>query len=195
MTTTRPTRATPDTVTHDGHPWRSTAVATDDRGRTWQVRVEWRLHQGRYEPLDISVRALGPAPVSAQVLRELPIGSITTELRSHIAKRMAGLATAGRIEWTFIEWTLSDGQLSAHEVLDAQRPAEAIDTARRFGVQRGRRLGPEILGEVAGAYRAAWAEGRPVQRAVADETGCSVSMAGKRIMAARKAGLLDGIGG
>jgi hypothetical protein len=68
------------------------------------------------------------------------------------------------------------------------------DDAVGFGAQRGRRLSPAVLEEVAHVYRQAHAVGEPKQAAVAKAMGISRSMAAKRIMAARQAGLLEGIG-
>ena len=61
--------------------------------------------------------------------------------------------------------------------------------------QRGRTLTPEVLSKVAQVYRLAYSQGEPVQRAVAEAFDVAPSTATKRIMAARKAGLLEGIGG
>jgi hypothetical protein len=48
---------------------------------------------------------------------------------------------------------------------------------------------------VANVYREAWDLREPVTEAVAVAFGISKSTAGKRIMAARAAGLLEGVGG
>lgn len=75
-----------------------------------------------------------------------------------------------------------------------------IPTAELIALQRsaamllpGRRLSPDLLAEVARLYRQAYAARRPVTEAVAEGTNCKPSTASKRIMAARKAGLLDDI--
>jgi len=65
---------------------------------------------------------------------------------------------------------------------------------REFAPQKGVAVTPDALDEVAAVYREAWKRGAPVTDAVAQRFHISRSTAGKRIMMARKAGLLDGIG-
>ena len=69
------------------------------------------------------------------------------------------------------------------------------DEALRFGAHRGVALTPEDLQGIVAVYRSAWVERRPVTEAVAEAAGVSKSTAGKRIMAARRAGYLEGVGG
>jgi hypothetical protein len=64
------------------------------------------------------------------------------------------------------------------------------DTARRFGARRGEALQHEDLAEVAKVYRAATRAGEPVTRAVSERFGIASSTAAKRILMARRAGLL-----
>jgi hypothetical protein len=59
------------------------------------------------------------------------------------------------------------------------------------GPYRGRPLSMEQLERVAAVYLDAWGKGLPVTAAVADHFCIAKSTAAKRIMAARKAGLLD----
>jgi hypothetical protein len=65
----------------------------------------------------------------------------------------------------------------------------------RPGPHKGRRLEADELQQVADVYRAAHAEARPVNEAIRDAFDLTKDGAAKRIMAARRAGLLDGIGG
>jgi len=61
---------------------------------------------------------------------------------------------------------------------------------RRNTSHQGRSHSKEELQEVANIYHAAYLARLPVQKAVADALGVSVSTAAKRIMAARKNGLI-----
>jgi hypothetical protein len=72
----------------------------------------------------------------------------------------------------------------------------------RVGPRRGRRLGDEQLRRVAEVYRQAWSGGVEidgelvvsVNEALRKAFKLSTGGAAKRIMGARRAGLLDGIG-
>jgi hypothetical protein len=75
--------------------------------------------------------------------------------------------------------------------VSAVSPGDTGSYREGYGPQRGRRLSMSTLRRVAAAYYAAMATGAPVQAAVASEMGISTSMAAKRIMAARRAGLLN----
>jgi hypothetical protein len=147
----------------------------DDRGRDWGVEIEWGLFDGRYEPVSIEFYPRdNPSPVTHEVIKRCPLGSIVREARREHAK--LALAAA--------EWPEFKG-----------REAKQAEEALRFGARRGVALTPEDLQHVADVYRTAFAESQPVTAAVAAAFGISQSTAGKRIMAARRAGLLDGIGG
>jgi hypothetical protein len=79
----------------------------------------------------------------------------------------------------------------------ARRASAAVLTGRRrdqFNARRGVAMSPESLEVVAEVYRAAYQRGDPVTKAVAGAFGIAPSTAGKRIMAARRAGLLEGLG-
>jgi hypothetical protein len=68
-------------------------------------------------------------------------------------------------------------------------------TMRGSVVKRGNAWYVKIeLGEIARVYREAYMWGRPVTDAVAGAFHVSRSTAGKRILAARRAGLLDQMG-
>lgn len=68
------------------------------------------------------------------------------------------------------------------------------DPAAEFGPHRGAPVSHDELVNAAEAFREAYPDGG-VTAAVAKACKVSASTAGKRIMAARKAGLLKGIGG
>jgi hypothetical protein len=74
-------------------------------------------------------------------------------------------------------------------------PLETILADQRAELaQKGLDPGTEGDRQVAAIYRSAWGDGRPVTKAVADHFKVSTSTAAKRIMAARRAGLLEGVG-
>ena len=75
--------------------------------------------------------------------------------------------------------------------------ADDIDPVAKTlgGQRRGKPLTQQVLGEVAQVYKKAYSQGEPVQQAVAEAFDVAPSTATKRIMAARKAGLLEGVGG
>ncbi len=55
-------------------------------------------------------------------------------------------------------------------------------------------MSDQELEQVAAVYRNAWIEGQPVTKAVAQAFRISRSTASKRIMKARRMGLLEGVG-
>jgi hypothetical protein len=148
----------------------------DNRGRDWGVEIRWAVFNGRYEPVSIEFypRRHNTSPVTHEVIKRCPLGSI---LR-HARRQHAELALAAA------DWPEFKG-----------RAAEQAEEAIRFGARRGVALTPEDLRHIADIYRTAFDERQPVTAAVAAAFGISQSTAGKRIMAARRAGLLDGIGG
>jgi hypothetical protein len=103
----------------------------------------------------------------ADDVRQLPLGGIIADARKHHTAWYRRLADQGALpRETATEW------------------------AESWGPHRGRRISDAELERTAGAYLAAWRAGEPVTAAVAEALGLSSSTAGKRIMAARRAGLL-----
>jgi hypothetical protein len=158
--------------------WRTGCHYTDDHRRTWRVIVEWEPIAGRLEPMSVEVSG-EKHPARAEVLRRLPLATVFAAMLSNAQDRLHRTGEfASRDDWP--DW-----------MPDRELYEQAAET---FGVQRGRRLPDSLLARVAEVYREAWRVGRPVTEAVSDATGCSRSTASKRIMAARRAGLLDRIG-
>ena len=195
----------------------SSAVLSLD-GSSWLLEVEWGLIGGRVEPTRVSVTSAPSPPdtgvsqpqlrpVTADRLRRLPLGTAIAQLRA------AGAAQE------FAERRLREGDNELSELLDLRHQAgeggfgrlweqtsEAIDAHQQnleemtrlheaaIGPQRGRLRTQHDHELVAAVYRRAYAAGEPVTAAVAEHFHISTSTASKRIMAARQAGLLEGIG-
>ena len=144
----------------------------DEDDREWQLVVSWEIADGRAEPVSIQVSASPPDAehrfLSASRLRTLPLGTWIAEARTSNGDQWrAALADAGEV-------SLSQ--------------AASIDAL--WGPHRGRPASRTELQRVADAYSEARADGQSVTRAVAEACGVSESTAGKRIMQARRAGLL-----
>lgn len=142
----------------------------------WRVRSRWHSLRGRPEPVKIEIAgALGYRPITAQAVRELPLGEMLAETRRAIdvTARAAGQAL-GRIG----------------DVASEEKVQEWAST----GPQRGQALTPDDLAAVAAVYRRAWADGVPVNEAVRTAFHLTKGGADKRISRARRAGLLDGVG-
>ena len=138
----------------------------------FEIVIEWEPRPGRPEPVSVKVTAADRRPLSAGAIRRLPLGEAIAEGRGQLDE--------------LADWML--------ERDDAREHAAGYVS---LGAQRGQALTADDLEAVAAAYRAAWIEGRPVTEAVIDACGGGLSRSGaaKRIMKARAAGLLDGIGG
>jgi hypothetical protein len=138
-------------------------------GRQWKVSTIWSLESGRLEPASVTIVGAGHACVVADVLRRLPIGTMQQTARRDGA-RLSARAKAARSDWRPDVLQLLDNMGRGH---------------------RGVATTPDEIQRVADVYLEAWGAGRPVTEAVADEFLISKSTAGKRIMKARRAGLLD----
>jgi hypothetical protein len=136
------------------------------------VKTIWSEIGGRYEPVDIQFVPPKGRAVTTGDLQRLPIGAMLSEARER-------LASSARLVQQISTWI---GERPVHPAL------------LRSGPHRGRRLGPSELESVAAVYRQAWGAGLPVNEAVRDAFTLSKDGAAKRILAARQAGLLDGIG-
>jgi hypothetical protein len=136
--------------------------------RQWKVETVWSTDTGRLEPVSVKVEGAGNVPVVADVLRRLPIGTMQQ------AARREGARMSERIKAARPDLRPDD--------------AELLDKIGRG--HRGVVTTPEEIAEVERVYLKAWKEGEPVTEAVAKEFGISKSTAGKRIMKARRAGLL-----
>lgn len=76
-------------------------------------------------------------------------------------------------------------------VKDERNGLRTIKRTKPVSAHKGRPHTNDELAAVADIYMAAFRAHEPVQRCVADALGISVSTAAKRIMAARRQGLLD----
>jgi hypothetical protein len=164
--------------------WRTGVWWYDDRRNVWEVFVEWRPERGRLEPAGVTVTSR-TAKVTAEAIRRLPLGTMFVDMQRHAERMFAEVATAR---------VIGPNKHTIDSSPDAEWRTAYADVAKQFGTQRGRRLSHDQLETVAEVYREAYRDRKPVTKAVADATGCSLSTAGKRIMAARKAGLLQGTG-
>lgn len=140
----------------------------DPMGRRWHVFMEWGEIGGRYEVVGVRVHSdARKVPLKADDLRRMPLGTMFTEAKRSIAASIVRMADK-----------------------HGDSPDEARDLASAWGPQRGRALDRSALERVADAYNRAVASYMPVTQAVAEACHVSRSTAGKRIMAAREAGLI-----
>lgn len=141
----------------------------------WIVYSKWELINHRPEPTSIEFTRHDGRAITASQLRAIPLGEIVSRWRHALPVSVNVIRRQGPIPG----FDLSP---------------EAYEPFASTGPQRGQRLSREELEKVAAVYRQAWRDGMPVQEAV--RTACNVapSTATKRIMAARKAGLLEGVG-
>ena len=165
----------------------------ESTNRTWIVNIEWGEVEGRIEPIQVMFRTattkdatvglasakpghIGePQPVfgiGADLLRRFQLGRMVDEVRK---------------AWVH---KLNDGANDARGKGDKGKAVMASDAARRFGARRGEALQHEDLAEVAEVYRAATRAGEPVTKAIGERFGIASSTAAKRILMARRAGLL-----
>lgn len=150
------------------HDWIDTA------GHAWEVRLEWRRLDTRFEATEVHLKqpagAASHRPVTREVLKSVPLGEIVKESRAVLTEWLVKLGMA------FTDDTLTGATFS---------------DADRFESQRGVRLDSDVLQMVASVYRGAFERGEPVVQAVAEACFISTSAAAKRIRAARDAGLLE----
>lgn len=160
-----------------GHRLEPTVVTIESRG-SWRKRApaDWVTDR---DPIGDGDEVPQEAPVTANAVRTLPLGAILAEAR----RGMRELADR------FLSRFPDDSRSRATELFGFGPMVGA-----QRGAQRGRRLTDSDLQDVAVAYREAWAYGAPVNEAVRERCKLSRDGAAKRIMAARKAGLLDDVG-
>jgi Flp pilus assembly protein CpaB len=166
-----------------GRPDDKTEVSTFAIVGDWTVTVGWVESNRRMEPASVEISA-SARPVTAVAIRQLPLGEILGASRRRLSQWAKDMAPAREIAEARGAWP---DEIRAHV-------RDEMDVMASSGPQRGKPLTAEQLDEVADVYRAAWAEGRPVNEAVREALFLSKDGASKRIMAARRAGLLDGIG-
>jgi hypothetical protein len=149
----------------------------------FEIRSTWKPLSGRAEPVSMTLTPPPGRAISTDEVRRLPLGAVLAESRAQL------LETATRIDEAS-KPTGADGTPKPHFT---NLPGVAPDMLRA-GPQRGRRLGVDELRRVADVYRDAYWRGDSVNEAVRAAFTLSRDGAAKRIMAARSAGLLDGIG-
>lgn len=133
------------------------------------ILARWKVIGGRAEPVLVTVTTDQETPVTADAIRALPLGTILADMRVDFA------------------W---EANLRGVE----GDPRQAVREAAVKGPRSGQALDDDVIAEVSKVYRRAWLIGRPVTEAVAEHFSISRSAAAKRIMRARAAGLLDGVG-
>jgi hypothetical protein len=125
-----------------------------------QLYVAWDIVHGRLEPVDVRVEAYPGETVTAETLRAIPFGRLIAEKR--------------RSQESLHRYV-------ARHAAEPERVKEALRVADAAGAN---------LEGVAALYREAHALGRSARQEIAEAFDISPSTAAKRIMAARKAGLL-----
>ncbi|CAB4712103.1 unannotated protein [freshwater metagenome] len=183
---------------HRSEPLPTSSLTVLDNGKTWQINVSWQQIQGRPEPVMVTLSSIGadgplpnlsrpqptdrdgftyldqdPFAVTAALIRKLPIGQHLATMRQMHARGLNDEATALR------------------SIGASDHAQHVADLAYRWGTpQRGAPLRLEVLTKVADEYRHAQRLGTNVYATIAAACGISPSTASKRIMAARRAGLL-----
>lgn len=180
MTTDR--YATVATLDYGRPPGKPHRLSTSSTHNGWQVGVEWGPMGGRIEPADICIVSTVNRATTADAIRKLPIGEMLAEGRRAIANLQSQLSP-------MILRSAAD-----NPDLAASMPRGLIVDVEVGKPQRGQRLTVDDLEAVAEVYRAAWSRDEPVNEAVRRAFHLSRDGAAKRIMRARAAGLLDGIG-
>jgi len=129
-------------------------------GTEWVLTCTW--DRDRTRTLSVQVLGAGGEPVTASILKAVPLRRLQTEALADFEGFYADVARIAR------------GSTAAPH--------------------RGTRTSDAELAATAEVYRRAWLERRSVTEAVMAAFGLSSSMALKRVMKARAAGLLDGVG-
>jgi hypothetical protein len=167
----------------------------------WLVETEWELLGARLEPTEVIVRAhsIPHRPVTADVMKRIPIGVIHRLARRKLVERSERVKRGERRREEFARrYERETGRpydyyekepLPDWLIKTTQHQIEMADAA--VGPRRGSPLAESELEAIAVIYKTAADNGWPVTRAVADAFQISPSTAGKRIMRARAAGLLD----
>ena len=156
---------------------RTSDVVTSSTFEGWNVVAKWDAVGGRAEPISVEVSSEGrPRAVGASMIRKLPLGEMLDEARGAVRNLKSTRKT----------WVGPFAALFPNDVLG---PDIGV-----YGSQRGRSLTDEDLAATAAVYRVAWESGDPLNEAVRGAFFLSKDGAAKRIMKARAAGLLDGIG-
>jgi hypothetical protein len=149
----------------------------------WLVQTTWSAVGPRLEPVMVTVASfqqgedLKQVPVTADVFRRLPLGNLQRDLRSQYVAYAAHLR---------------DVPLPTERI--KEMVTNLADRLNSVGGHKGSATSTEELQEVAAVYRKAWASGLSVTEAVREHFSLSESGAGKRIMKARAAHLLDDVG-
>jgi hypothetical protein len=155
-------------------------------GVTWCVETFWADHGGRFEPVEMRIWSYSPdgLAVQADTVRRLPLGSLQREARRSAVDKASIWRAKGSLAKSLGAMA---SQMSAYEEI-----AGRYDRLAAPGPHRGAAAGQDELEEIAAVYMKAWGKGWPgVTVAVADHFNIAKSTAAKRIMKARRAGLLD----
>lgn len=179
------------------HSGRVVPFYYDGDGHPWRVEVTWAEVDGRAEPVGLMIMSYsevmdgenlvgygdGLRPIRSSLLRGDLMSAIESDRKRVIEDAQSILAAEHRFE---------DGERA--EDFDKARHVLEVHSNRR-----GRKLADgdgtplptdEALAKVAAIYTAAWQEGRPPTKAVAESLGISRSAAAKRVRRARDAGHL-----
>jgi len=154
-------------------------VWNDPSGRTWIVRLSWRVIAGRMECVGFSIEELydpagGALPqlITAKFIRNLPVGLFIQEQRKfhmRLAKMAVRMAEAKGAEAEAEMWRGQARQF------DAQRPQG-----------RPRMYGDDHYRRVAEVYMAAWLRGDNPTQAVERQFYTSHSTAARWVRECRK---------
>ena len=136
-------------------------------GYMWHLVVAWELFEGRWEPVEVTVKGTysNPRPITADVLRRIKFGELIAQER--------------RFNKENARWEARDGI------------AGAAEEAEQWGARRGVTVTDEVLQRVADCYRWAYNNGFWPAETVAERFVISKSAANKRIRMAREKGFLE----
>jgi hypothetical protein len=155
------------------NPPPSHEVVTTTTGAGWEVAAAREPDDfGAMAPVELRIRRQDGRPLAASHLRRIPLGAMLDDARALLR------STAHAIDHR------TGGARTGDPVIDGL--VDSLTT----GPHRGRALTRAQLQAVADVYINAKRRGWPVTDAVAEAFNVSKSTAGKRIMAARDAGLL-----
>lgn len=191
----------PDTPYYDEE---QAAIIIDVNGTEWHATLQWSVVDDTHFPSAITFAipdrtALPDASgaITPTNIRRLNLGAVLAAGRTPDAIRQAAQREHDDVitEFDAIGSMLEagDGTHSASETFS--RLSDIIEASDRVvttpvGPQQGTRITQEQLDLTARIYKQAAAVGQPVTQAVADALHVSTSTAGKRIMKARRAGLI-----
>lgn len=155
--------------------WTSSTKYCDQDNHVWELKYKWQMIDERPEIFELTITSENSnSPITTSALRTIPISAIFDAMRSTMKTK-------------YVVEVLQ----SADSPKAPGRQIRIKTKALPQGGQQGTPLRQELLTSTAVAYREALVKGLPVQAYVAEAFDIPLSTAAKRIMAARRAGLLS----